>query len=165
MHVAFIADRDQHHHDGVTAGTAGDGARRAGVHTQLGDADAVPQLRQRPTTAVISRPKTANRSPAIALASSSVGHINLPVGPKRSVLIAVGRLAALNQGRGRRLDEAGRSAHVDVRLVPWRPSRAPRGGRGQRVRGARANRPAMLASERMRTSTSSNAANRMISSR
>jgi hypothetical protein len=37
MHVAFIADRDQHHHDGVTAGTADDRARRAGVDAQLGD--------------------------------------------------------------------------------------------------------------------------------
>jgi hypothetical protein len=37
MHVAFIADRDQHHHDGVTSGTADDRARRAGVDAQLGD--------------------------------------------------------------------------------------------------------------------------------
>ena len=28
MHGAFIADRDQHHHDGVTAGTADDHGRR-----------------------------------------------------------------------------------------------------------------------------------------
>jgi hypothetical protein len=35
--VAFTADRDQHHHDHMTAGAANDRARRAGVHTQLGD--------------------------------------------------------------------------------------------------------------------------------
>ena len=37
MHVAFIAGRDQDHHDGVTAGTADDRARCAGVHAQLGE--------------------------------------------------------------------------------------------------------------------------------
>ncbi len=37
MHGALIADRDQHHHDGVTAGTADDRPRRAGVDAQLGD--------------------------------------------------------------------------------------------------------------------------------
>jgi hypothetical protein len=37
MHVAFVADRDQHHYDLVTAGAADDRARRAGVYTQLGD--------------------------------------------------------------------------------------------------------------------------------
>jgi hypothetical protein len=37
MHVAFVADRDQHHYDRVTAGAADDRARRAGVYTQLGD--------------------------------------------------------------------------------------------------------------------------------
>src|ERR1700727_266587 len=37
MHVAFVVDRDEHHHYGVTAGTADDRARRAGVDAQLGD--------------------------------------------------------------------------------------------------------------------------------
>ena len=37
MCVAFITDCDQHHHHGVTLGTADDRARRARVHTQLGD--------------------------------------------------------------------------------------------------------------------------------
>ena len=37
MHVAFIANRDQNNHDGVTAGTAGDRDRRTRVDAQLGD--------------------------------------------------------------------------------------------------------------------------------
>ena len=37
MDVVFTADRDQHHDDGMTGGTAGDRARRARVHAQLGD--------------------------------------------------------------------------------------------------------------------------------
>ena len=72
MHVAFIADRDQHHHDGVTAGAADDRARRAGVDAQLGDRGCSTAVcGSEPTTAVISRPNTANRSPAIALPSST----------------------------------------------------------------------------------------------
>src|ERR1700742_242418 len=37
VNVAFIADRDEHHHDGVTAGAADDRARRAGADAKPGD--------------------------------------------------------------------------------------------------------------------------------
>jgi hypothetical protein len=37
MHVAFTADRDQHHHHGMTVGAVDDRARRASVNTQFGD--------------------------------------------------------------------------------------------------------------------------------
>ena len=90
MHGAFIADRDQHHHDGVTAGTADDGARRAGVDAQLGDRGC--------STAVAAAADDGSHLPAeygeqVAgerIAVKYVGHVNPPVGPNRSVLIALG---------------------------------------------------------------------------
>ena len=91
MHGAFIADRDQHHHDGVTAGTADDGARRAGVDAQLGDCGC--------GTAVAAAADDGSHLPAEDGEQVAGDRIAVkygrsrqpPVGPNRSVLIASGR--------------------------------------------------------------------------
>ena len=76
MHGAFIADRDKHHHDGVTAGTADDRARRAGVDAQLGDCGCSAAVEAAADDGGHLAPKKGEQVAGDRIAIECIGHVN-----------------------------------------------------------------------------------------